>query len=55
MSAFVFNVCLFAGWLLLSVGAWLVAPWFGLFVAGGALLLLTMMVAHMGGVHPPQG
>jgi len=54
MSVNVFNIALLLGWLLVSIGAGLIHIGAGFVVAGALLLLLTFIVARIGGLHAPR-
>lgn len=51
MNAKVFNACLLAGWLFITLGGILYRPDAGLLVGGVALIALTLFVALRFGVY----
>ncbi|HUX23216.1 MAG TPA: hypothetical protein VMV87_01240 [Burkholderiales bacterium] len=54
MNALVFNACLLIGWLMALAGGCLVNPAYGLLGGGLLLLLLTILMARMGGIYQPR-
>lgn len=55
MNAYLFNACLAVGWLLCLIGGCLVSVPYGLLLAGALLLVLTVMMARLGGIYVPKG
>lgn len=53
MNVIVFNVCLLIGWLLVLIGLCIWSIPFGMASAGALLLLLTILLARLGGLQAP--
>lgn len=51
MNPLVFNACLFVGWAMALAGGLMVHPGWALVGGGASLLVLTLYVARMAGVH----
>lgn len=51
MNVKIFNVCMLIGWLMVLAGGVLVHPGWGIAIAGGLLLLLTLVSAYFAGLH----
>ncbi|MDN7993089.1 hypothetical protein QZM97_23730 [Burkholderia orbicola] len=57
MDVKIFNVCLLLGWLMVLAGGIVVNPGWGIAIAGGLLVLLTLIAAYLAGwaqPGPPQ-
>jgi hypothetical protein len=54
MSLNIFNACLLAGLLLLSIGAFLIGAAAGFIASGVSLIALTIYVAKRFGVYAPK-
>ena len=60
MDVKLFNLCLLLGWLMVLAGGVVIHPGWGIAIAGGLLLVLTLASAYLAGLHmakakPEQG
>ena len=53
MDIKIFNVCLLLGWLMVLAGGIVINPGWGIAVAGGLLVLLTLIAAYLAGWVQP--
>ena len=54
MDLRVLNVCLLLGWLMVTAGGVLAHPGWGIAIGGLTLIVLTIVMAIMGGVFQPR-
>lgn len=54
MNAYIFNICLLLGWLLVLAGGVLLNLGGGLIFAGLLLLLIVLVVTRMVGIYVPN-
>jgi hypothetical protein len=54
MDLRVLNVCLLLGWLMVTAGGIIVHPGWGIVGGGLTLIVLTVVMAIMGGVFQPR-
>jgi len=55
MNIKLFNLCLLLGWLMVLAGGVVIHPGWGIAVAGGLLLVLTLASAYLAGLHDAGG
>jgi hypothetical protein len=53
MNIRVFNVCLLLGWIMVLAGGVVIHPGWGIAIAGGLLIVLTLAAAYIAGWEPP--
>ncbi|WP_175816736.1 hypothetical protein [Burkholderia diffusa] len=54
MDIKIFNVCLLLGWLMVLAGGIVINPGWGIAIAGGLLVLLTLIAAYLAGWAQPS-
>lgn len=53
MNVRVFNLCLLVGWLMVLAGGVVVNPGWGIAIAGGLLIALTLAATYIAGWESP--
>lgn len=54
MNPKIFNICLLLGWLMVLAGGVAINPGWGLAIAGGLLIVLTLAAAYLAGWDVPK-
>ncbi|WP_063550061.1 hypothetical protein [Burkholderia territorii] len=54
MDVKIFNVCLLLGWLMVLAGGIVINPGWGVAIAGGLLVMLTLIAAYLAGWAQPS-